>query len=280
MSIRRAAAFAVCACLAATAAHCQDEPDADAVVARVLGADIRLGHVIAFAEQLSQEYRSLPDEALYNAIVDQMIRHALLASNGNDGNRRARFASENTARAIIADGVVREIAQGAVTEEAVRAAYEASYAGREPEPEFRASHILVETKDEAMSILDELRAGADFAETAKARSTGPSGPRGGDLGWFGPGTMVKPFEDAVLSLGIGELSGPVRTEFGWHVILLADKRDLPVPSIEEARGELEQRVAGAAIEEAIARLAETAGVERADQGIDPAAVRRTDLLDD
>ena len=280
MSIRRVAALAVCACLAAAGAHCQDEPDAETVVARVLGTEIRLGHVIAFAEQLSHDYQGLPDDSLYNAIIDQMIRHALLASAGDGAGLRARFASENTSRAIVANGVVREIAGDAVTEEAVRAAYEATYAGREPEPEFRASHILVETKDEAMSILDDLRAGADFAETARARSTGPSGPGGGDLGWFGPGRMVKPFEDAVRSLEVGELSGPVRTEFGWHLILLADRRDQPAPSIEEARGELEQRVAGAAVEEALARLAGTAGVVRTDEGVDPAVVRRTDLLDE
>ncbi|MEE3350064.1 MAG: peptidylprolyl isomerase [Candidatus Gastranaerophilaceae bacterium] len=89
--------------------------------------------------------------------------------------------------------------------------------------EIRASHILVKTKDEADKLYEEIKAGKDFAEVASEVSLCPSGQAGGDLGYFGKGMMVKPFEDAAFALEKGELSKPVETQFGWHLILLTDK---------------------------------------------------------
>ena len=89
--------------------------------------------------------------------------------------------------------------------------------------EIRASHILVKTKDEADKLYDEIMAGKDFADAAAEVSLCPSGQAGGDLGYFGKGMMVKSFEDAAFALEKGELSKPVETQFGWHLILLTDK---------------------------------------------------------
>ena len=89
--------------------------------------------------------------------------------------------------------------------------------------EIRASHILVKTKDEADKLYEEIKAGKDFAEVAAEVSMCPSGQAGGDLGYFGKGMMVKPYEDAAFALEKGELSKPVETQFGWHLILLTDK---------------------------------------------------------
>ena len=89
--------------------------------------------------------------------------------------------------------------------------------------EVRASHILVKTEEEANKLYDEIKNGKDFADVAAMVSLCPSGAAGGDLGFFGRGMMVKPFEDAAFSLEIGELSKPVETQFGWHLILVTDK---------------------------------------------------------
>lgn len=89
--------------------------------------------------------------------------------------------------------------------------------------EIRASHILVKTEEEANKLYEEIQAGKDFAEVAALVSLCPSGANGGDLGFFGKGMMVKPFEDAAFALEVGELSKPVQTQFGWHLILLTDK---------------------------------------------------------
>lgn len=89
----------------------------------------------------------------------------------------------------------------------------------------RASHILVKTEEEANKLYEEISNGADFAEMAQEHSLCPSKRDGGDLKYFGKGMMVKPFEDAAFSLEIGELSKPVETQFGWHLIKLTDKKD-------------------------------------------------------
>lgn len=89
--------------------------------------------------------------------------------------------------------------------------------------EIRASHILVKTEEEANKLYEEISAGKDFADVAAMNSLCPSGANGGDLGFFGKGMMVKPFEDAAFALEVGELSKPVETQFGWHLILLTDK---------------------------------------------------------
>ncbi|MEO1117523.1 MAG: peptidylprolyl isomerase [Pseudomonadota bacterium] len=111
-----------------------------------------------------------------------------------------------------------------------------------PAPEqFKASHILLETEDEAKAVIVELDGGADFAELAKEKSTGPSGPQGGDLGWFEAGAMVAPFSQAVSELENGKYStAPVQTQFGWHVILRQESRKAEAPAFEELKDRLKQ----------------------------------------
>lgn len=105
--------------------------------------------------------------------------------------------------------------------------------------EYKARHILVETEEEAADLIAQLDAGADFAALAQEFSTGPTGPNGGDLGWFAPDRMVAPFSNAVQALEVGAHSAaPVQTQFGWHVILLEDSRDQQPPGLESMRTEL------------------------------------------
>ncbi len=89
----------------------------------------------------------------------------------------------------------------------------------------RASHLLVETEEEAKKLKQEIEQGKSFAEAAKEVSLCPSGQEGGDLGYFGKGMMVKEFEDAAFSMNVGEISAPIKTQFGWHLIQLTDKKD-------------------------------------------------------
>jgi len=126
----------------------------------------------------------------------------------------------------------------AVTEAQAKAAYDEQIAKLAPEPEVRARHILVKTEQEAKDIVKQLKAGADFTELAKKSSDGPSAQTGGDLGYFSRGQMVKPFEDAAFSLKPGQISDPVQTEFGWHVIKVEDKRNRPLPTFDEVKEQL------------------------------------------
>lgn len=125
-----------------------------------------------------------------------------------------------------------------VTDADVQAEYELRFSSAQGE-QYKARHILVETQDDATAIIAQLDGGADFAELAKEKSTGPSGPNGGDLGWFTPESMVKPFSDAVVALENGAYtSAPVQTQFGWHVILREDSRVPEPPALDEVRDRL------------------------------------------
>ena len=253
-------------------------PTADTVIARVNGEEIRLGHVIAFAGKLPPRYDQVESRNLYDSIVDELVKHSLLASYGENQSLLLRYQGENIARTNKAEETISTIVGELTTEERINAIYQEQYVQSEAQQEFKASHILVATEEEAAEIVGDLRAGADFAETAKARSTGPSGPRGGDLGWFAEGQMVKAFEQAVMAMTVGDISGPVQSQFGWHVILLEGKRDLPVPSLEEAREEIRQFIMQRTIETLLLELTMQATVERLDQDIDPDVIRNPGLL--
>jgi peptidyl-prolyl cis-trans isomerase C len=169
-----------------------------------------------------------------------------------------------------------------VTDEAIQAAYDESYGTEAPGTEYNAAHILVETEAEAQAIVAELEGGADFATIARERSKDPgSGAQGGDLGWFGPGMMVEPFEQAVVALEPGAVSAPVETQFGWHVIRLNETRPVPVPTLEEVRDQIAGELEQAAIEAAIAELQESADITQIEPGsIDPAVIGNIDLLEE
>ena len=156
---------------------------------------------------------------------------------------RLKAQIELQTRAMLAQAVATDfLANNQATEEEMRAIYTeqtASAGGKE----FKARHILVETQGEAADIITQLEGGADFEELAKEKSTGPSGPSGGDLGWFPPDQMVAEFSQAVQALGDGEFSkDPVQTQFGWHVILREQSRDAVPPPFESVREVLKQQV--------------------------------------
>lgn len=156
---------------------------------------------------------------------------------------RNKAMIELQTRGILAQAVAADfIDNNSATDTEIQAAYKEQIALAPPQ-EFQASHILVETQSEANSIVAELEGGADFAQLAKTKSTGPSGPNGGDLGWFSPNQMVAPFSQAVAALEDGAFSKtPVQTQFGWHVILRVDSREATPPTLESVRDVIKQRV--------------------------------------
>lgn len=125
----------------------------------------------------------------------------------------------------------------------------------------------------------ELDAGADFATLAKEKSTGPSGPNGGDLGWFTTGRMVPEFEQAVLQLNSGEVSGPVQTQFGWHVILLHERRKTEAPEFEEVRAQLADELRQKAVEDRVNELTAASAIERPEiEDLDHAILKDLSLV--
>jgi len=131
-----------------------------------------------------------------------------------------------------------------------------------PGKEYKARHILVETEEQAKDIISQLDGGADFAELAKEKSTGPSGPSGGELGWFGAGQMVKPFADAAAAMDKGSYSKtPVQTEFGWHVIMLEDVRDSSPPPFDDVKDRLKLVLTNQKLQQHVNELRESAQID-------------------
>lgn len=273
-----AAVFAMGIGLSASA---QDAPTADTVLATVNGKEITLGHLLVARTTLPQQYQQLPPEVLFNGLMDQLIQQQVLSDTLTEKPRGLELALENEARALTAAEVIENIAVEAVTDAKLQEAYDTKYTNAGGETEFNANHILVESEDEAKAIIEEINGGADFEEVAKEKSTGPSGPNGGSLDWFGAGMMVPEFENAVMDLEAGAISAePVQTQFGWHVIKLNETREKEAPSLDEVREELTAEIQAAAVEEQVAALTDKADVERnTAEDFDPAVINQMDLLE-
>ena len=280
MKIARFIATSTLAVFMATTAIAQDAPTAETVVASVNGKDITVGHVIALANRLPERFQQLPDADLYKGVLEQLIQQTTL-STGVDVNQKAiQLAIENETRALLASETLTKIEEAATTEALIEKAYADQYTDAKGEEEYRAAHILVKTEEEAKELVTTLEGGADFAELAKEKSTGPSGPRGGDLGWFGLGQMVPEFEQAIVALEPGTISAPVKTQFGWHVMKLNEKREKPKPALVEVRSQLIDDMKTKAVSNHLEKLELTADVQRAEVEIDPSIIRNTDLLND
>lgn len=256
--------------------------DAGTVVATVNGTDITLGHVILMLNRLPEQIQAAPDAQLFPGLVEQLVDQTLLAEQASadqgEDPLEVRLLLENERRASLAMVGIRDQIEGPVDEEDIQAAYDAAFADYEPQPEYRASHILVESQETAADLLAQIEGGADFAETARTASIGPSAPSGGDLGWFGAGQMVPAFDEAVQAMEPGTVAGPVETQFGWHLIRLEEKRTSNPPALEEVRAELEDQVRQERLRAELADLREEADIEMPELQIPPEAIRDTGLI--
>jgi peptidyl-prolyl cis-trans isomerase C len=277
-SVKTAALMAFLAVPALAEQH--EQVDVNEVVATVNGTEITLGHMIMIRASLPDQLRQLPDDVLWDGIMDQLIQQTLLVQAGPDEvSQRVALSLDNEERALRAAEQAQSAMDEAVTEAALTDAYAEAYEGENRGMEFNASHILVETEEKAAALAERAREGEDFAELAKENSTGPSGPNGGELGWFGAGMMVAEFEAAVQELGEGEISDPVQTQFGWHVIKLNETRVAEAPEMEEVRPELEQAVRNAALEGVLGELTESAEITRTDKAdVDTSVLQNIDLI--
>ncbi len=173
---------------------------------------------------------------------------------------------------MLLDQYLTGLGKKAVTEEAAKKLYEDTTKAMAPEEEAHARHILVETEDQAKAVVDRLKKGEDFAKVAADVSKDPgSGKEGGDLGWFTKDRMVPEFAEAAFKLKKGEVSAPVKSQFGWHVIKLEDKRTKPLPDFAAVKPQIEQYLERKAQQDAVLALREKAKVERLDKPAAPAA---------
>lgn len=253
---------------------------ADTVLATVNGVNITLGDVIVTREGLPGQYQSLPGDQLFKGILDQLVQQeALRQALGDTMTKKQTVAIENLKRNYLSNDVLLAGIKDAVGEPAIQKAYDAKYKDMAPELEYHASHILVDNEDKAKELLAEIEGGKPFADVAKANSKDGSAAQGGDLGWFGKGAMVKPFEDAVLTAAVGKVVGPIKTDFGWHLILVTETRNKAAPALADVHDQIAQEVQKAAIDAFIKSVTDKATITRTDAVIDPAVIKDTTLLD-
>tara|TARA_B110000967_G_scaffold209662_2_gene266927 strand:- start:798 stop:1652 length:855 start_codon:yes stop_codon:yes gene_type:complete len=250
------------------------------VLVSVNGEDITVGNIISFQSRLSDQYQSMEDSVLFDGILKQLIQQTILSQKVNIHSDRIKYALENQTRAFLSTELVGKLSEIEVIESEIESLYVKFSTDIERKKEYNASHILVETETEAEELLLSLKNGADFSELAKTYSTGPSGAQGGNLGWFGQGAMVPTFENAVIKLKIDELSVPVQTQFGWHLIKLNNVRKTPVPTIEEVRKELITEIKKKKIDFEMSKIIDSADVIYSDLEIDPKIIREVLMLND
>lgn len=251
-----------------TAAQAQDQAaDDNPVVAIVNGTEVLRTDVEAVARSLPEQMRQMPMEQIYPMLLDRVIDFKLLSSEaesqklGDDPELQPALAE---ARAnVLRDAMLRKKVEEGSTEEALKARYEELKKGEDfSYEEVHARHILLASEDDAKAVITELEGGAEFEALAKEKSTGPSAPQGGDLGYFKQGQMVPEFGDAAFGMEIGSTSPePVKTQFGFHVIKVEDKRQVE-PSFEETEPQLRQDVAREIVTALVENLREGAEIER------------------
>lgn len=258
------AALLASSALIATPAFAQNK-----VLAIVNGETITETDVKLAAEDLATQYPNLPPEKQKEVALDFLIEVKVAAQKAkaekldesDDFKRKLAYARER----ILMERILTREGDKASTPDAIKKYYDEQVAQLKPVEEARARHILVEQEDEAKKIHARLKAGEDFAKIAKEASKDPgSGAEGGDLGFFTKDRMVPEFAEAAFALKVGEISQPVKSQFGWHVIKLEEKRNRPVPTLDQVKDRLQQALAQKAQGEFITKLREAAKVEKKD----------------
>ena len=237
------------------------------LVAKLNGEDIYLDEVLRLVEKLPDEIRQQPLETYFDRLIDDIVDSRLAAAAGNEAgltnDERVIEQMSIAAQRVLAEAWINSELRKSITDEAVQQAYDIFVADEQSRHEVRARHVLVKEKAEAEAVITELQGGADFAELAKKRSNGPSGPNGGDLGYFPRGAMVPAFENAAFALEAGSFTQtPVQTQFGWHIILVEEKRIAEAPTIEELAPQLRQNLISQNLGRLLDSLRTNARIER------------------
>jgi len=251
--------------LAASGASAQDQTPP--TVLTINGEALSLNLLGNIVNQLPDDIRRQPPETLYESLLDDIIDTKLSAAAARDSglaeNQALREIAEWARDRILAEAWINTEINARLTDDMLQQSYNDLVADTESRTEVRARHILVDSRESAEAVIARLDQGEDFAALAKEISTGPSGPNGGELGYFKRGAMVPSFELASFALAKGSYTKePVQTQFGWHVIKVEDRRIAPAPSFEDAQNQLRNTIAVKLAGTILAELRSTAEISR------------------
>jgi peptidyl-prolyl cis-trans isomerase C len=246
----------------------------DPTVARVNGVDIRESDLAMAEQDIGQNLQNAPPETQREQLI-AYVTDIILVAQAGDAKKLGDDADFKHHLAFIRNKMLmglqlREEAKGAVTDEAEQKLYEEAVKPMGAEEEVHARHILVESEDEAKAILEQIKNGGDFAALAKEKSKDPGAADGGDLGYFTKDQMVPEFSEVAFKMYPGQLSNPVKTQFGWHIIKVEDKRMRPVPELASIKEQIDTYLVRRAQSEYVAKLRQTAKIERLDHPAPPA----------
>ena len=263
-----AAAALLCTPLAVV--HAQDNP----VLARVNGVDIHQSDLAFAEEEIGSNMPQMPPEQKRDYLITYLT-DVVVVSQAAEKQKvdqrddvKARLAFDRNR--VLMEAMLSDAGKAALTDDAMHKVYDEAVKQVPAEQEVHARHILVATEDEAKAIEDELKKGADFAELAKQKSKDPGAADGGDLGYFTKDQMVPEFADAAFKLDKGQISDPIHTQFGWHVIKVEDKRTKPTPTFDQVKAQLTNYVEHRAQAEMVDNLRKNATIERLDKPAAPA----------
>lgn len=240
------------------------------ILAKVDGQPITQGDLDLAVDDLGQSLQGVPPEQQQTYVLGYLIDLKLLAraaekAKAADSEEFAHRLSYLRDKALM-ESFLTDAGKTATSDDAMRKVYDENVKSASPEQEVRARHILTETEDQAKAALARIKGGADFAEVAKEVSKDPgSGQQGGELGFFSKDQMVPQFSEVAFKLDPGQISDPVKSDFGWHVIQVEEKRQKPMPSFEDVKPQIANYVTRKAQQETIMKLREGAKIERSDQ---------------
>ena len=245
----------------------------DPVVARVNGVDIRQSDLQLAEEDVGADMQAATPEARREHLISYLA-DIIMVTQAADKKKLADNPEFKRRLAFLRNKLLmgyelQDEAKAAVNDETLHQTYNDAVKSMGGQEEVRARHILVESEDEAKALQEQLKNGADFATLAKEKSKDPGAAEGGDLGYFTKDQMVPDFADVAFKMYPGQVSNPVKTQFGWHIIKLEDKRTKQPPEFDKVKDQIEAFLTRKAQTEFIAKLRQTAKVERLDKPAEP-----------
>jgi len=262
------------------AARMAQADDGSTVLATVDGEPVTVAEVRLAIVSLPEEYQEMAKTAMAPLMIQQVVDLKLLAALATEADMESdpvfQVEMEFLREQLLREHYLRKIYGERITEDAVQERYDALTASVNAVEEVQARHILVETREDADAVVTALMEGADFEALAKERSTGPSGPAGGDLGFFAKEAMLPEFAEAAFALEIGGVSAPVKTQYGWHVIKLEARRRREPPPLADIVGDIHEELNRVVMSEVLRDAREASAIELTDVDLpallaDPAA---------
>ena len=248
----------------------------DPVVAKINGVEVRESDLAIAADDLGQELQNAPPEMRREHVLSYLADIIIISQAGEqkklgdapDFKQRLAFMRNK----LLMGAMMQSEVKGSLTEEAMRETYDTAVKSMAGQEEVRARHILVDSEDEAKALVEQIKGGADFAALAKEKSKDPGSSEGGDLGYFTKEQMVPEFSEVAFKMYPGQVSNPVKSQFGWHVIKVEDKRNRPVPDFDRVKDQIEAFLTRKAQNEFVGKLRQSAKVERLDRPATPSGM--------